>query len=585
MPAFELQHDYATIPLALPHESELIIDLWPHNNQDITLIFESACPEVLIENLQILSANVASIKFVLKNCALKIKNLFVKNANITHYGATAVEHLVAEGAQLHLTLSTQVTQSITARNTPDPDDVAIQKLLKGMTVIPGCGEDCYGPKALESLRIMKEGFPTLEWISPVVAWFGSDAYDASRCHIFPGVESKTGAPWTVGQYNRSSAHCIEKDSGNVRYGGTPPDDSVISYLSAAKEIGLKIMLNPMLLMDVKDKPWRGHLTGDVASVETFYSGYEKFILHYATIAKGMIDAFLIGSELKKMTAIKDGANNFPFVTKLKILAATARCILGPGVKISYAADWSEYHHAEGGWRALDALWLDPNVDFVGIDAYPPITTSFKSRISVEDIKKGLTSGIDYEYYLDFEGGEHRMDPWWGNKAFKVRWEGEHWNPNGTKTTWSATTRKPIWFTEFGFPSIDKATNQPNVFYNPESRDGGAPRYSNGQPDDRAQKLGIRCMLEEWTNSAMIPLMFLYCYDSRGDDWETQFKDGPLKQYGHWVDGKIGTIPTLTIDGDSKASEIKVYSNGRVALNTPTSSRIQRIAIDSDYSTT
>ncbi|MCC8483962.1 MAG: glycoside hydrolase TIM-barrel-like domain-containing protein [Rickettsia endosymbiont of Labidopullus appendiculatus] len=28
--------------------------------------------------------------------------------------------------------------------------------------------------------------------------------------------------------------------------------------------------------------------------------------------------------------------------------------------------------------------------------------------------------------------------------------------------------KPIWFTEFGFPSVDGCSNQPNVFYDPSS---------------------------------------------------------------------------------------------------------------------
>jgi hypothetical protein len=81
-----------------------------------------------------------------------------------------------------------------------------------------------------------------------------------------------------------------------------------------------------------------------------------------------------------------------------------------------------------------------------------------------------------------------MDPWWGNKALKVWYDGEHWNPNGTKTAWDPKgLRKPVWLTEFGAPSIDKASNQPNVFYNPQCSDGGVPVYSNGKPDSNAKK--------------------------------------------------------------------------------------------------
>lgn len=42
--------------------------------------------------------------------------------------------------------------------------------------------------------------------------------------------------------------------------------------------------------------------------------------------------------------------------------------------------------------------------------------------------------------------------------------------------------KKIWFTEFGFPSIDKASNQPNVFFDPKCTDGGAPKYSSAGTD-------------------------------------------------------------------------------------------------------
>lgn len=95
--------------------------------------------------------------------------------------------------------------------------------------------------------------------------------------------------------------------------------------------------------------------------------------------------------------------------------------------------------------------------------------------------------------------------WW--------WENEHVNPDNQKTLWRPKSKK-IWFTEFGFPSLDCATNQPNVFYNPESCDGGIPIHSKGRVDFRAQRNGISATLKKWANSEMVENMFLWSWDAR-----------------------------------------------------------------------
>ncbi len=57
----------------------------------------------------------------------------------------------------------------------------------------------------------------------------------------------------------------------------------------------------------------------------------------------------------------------------------ARCkaIVGAGTEVGYAADWTEYgaHVLGGGAEVrfpLDPLWASPNIDFIGIDWYPPL---------------------------------------------------------------------------------------------------------------------------------------------------------------------------------------------------------------------
>jgi hypothetical protein len=83
--------------------------------------------------------------------------------------------------------------------------------------------------------------------------------------------------------------------------------------------------------------------------------------------------------MRGLTTIRDGAASFPAVEAYRQLAADVRSILGPGSKISYAADWSEYfgHQPADGsgdvFFHLDPLWADPNVNFVGIDNYFPLS--------------------------------------------------------------------------------------------------------------------------------------------------------------------------------------------------------------------
>lgn len=93
---------------------------------------------------------------------------------------------------------------------------------------------------------------------------------------------------------------------------------------------------------------------------------------------GGVDAFLIGSELRGLTSIRDGRGSFPFVSHLCALAAEMRSKLGVGCRITYGADWSEYfgYQVSDGtgdlFFHLDPLWAHPAIDAIGIDNYMPL---------------------------------------------------------------------------------------------------------------------------------------------------------------------------------------------------------------------
>jgi len=464
-------------------------------------------------------------------------------------------------------------------------------LVKSITMIPGSGEYVYDTKiqykhnlrkinsgrteyisssqvlnshnhykianSVHSLNQLQATCQNIKWVAPVVCWFG-DNVDAKYCKIRPAIEFRDdytsySEEWRVGRYDRQSAYSISKDqSGNPQYGGSVNDASIIRYLEEIKSRNLKIMFYPMFLLDVEQKPWRGRVTSSPEHIRDFFrreEGYNNFILHYANLVKNHADAFIIGSELIGLTKIKDNDNSFPAVDELVRLAERVKQIVGPNVLVTYAADWSEYHHTEGGWFNLDPLWASPNIDFIGIDAYFPVTDTNSSIITAEEITNGWITGEGYDYYIDRSNGfRYDLSAQYAWKNIKHWWKNTHTNPDGNKTKWQPCSKK-IWFTEFGFPSIDKATNQPNVFFDPRCIDGGVPRNSRGTIDFSVQRKAIRAFIEYWESQEYIGECFLWTWDARPyPAWphSSYWGDGNLWEKGHWVNNKFGVSSVASI---------------------------------------
>lgn len=57
--------------------------------------------------------------------------------------------------------------------------------------------------------------------------------------------------------------------------------------------------------------------------------------------------------------------------------------------------------------------------------------------------------------------------------------------NGLPTVWRPGS-KPIRFTEYGCPAVDKGTNTPNRFYDPKSSESALPHHSTGAEDPYIQ---------------------------------------------------------------------------------------------------
>jgi hypothetical protein len=322
-------------------------------------------------------------------------------------------------------------------------------------------------------------------------------------------------------------------------------------------------------------------------------GLRRMILHYAHLCKaaGGVDAFLIGSEMRGLTTIRSGATSYPAVQAFRDLLADCRTILGPGTKLSYAADWSEYfgHHPQDGsgdvFFHLDPLWADPSTDFIGIDNYMPLSDwrdgfehlDAQAWPAIYDrgyLQANIAGGEGFDWFYanaEDRAGQVRTPiadgaagkPWvFRTKDLRAWWENQHFNrPGGvesaTPTDW-APQSKPIWFTELGCPAVDRGTNQPNVFFDPKSSESFLPHFSRGWRDDAIQRAYLEATYLWWGELANNPVSSVYgqrmvrvpecaawTWDARpypffpelGDVWT----DGPNWRLGHWLTGRLGAV--------------------------------------------
>jgi len=415
-------------------------------------------------------------------------------------------------------------------------------LVESIIFEPGCGEAVYDTAlahdsgkdwmnkhidqradVLSALDNIQKQYPNLKNVSVVVGWFG-DSIQAGQMTISPRVEQKyifKNDSWSVGALTRKTAKRVSKGpNGQDNWGGTVSDRSIANLIMELNKRGYNVTLYPMLFLDVKWQPWRGDIKAKTDDeIDAFFREYEKFILFYANfryndfLLRYHIKTFIIGSELMSLTNRKRGVDN------LISLAAKAREALGKDVKITYAANWDEYHHdLDTGNRYLDALWADKNIDFVGIDAYFPLTDNLpQSAVTKDVLTKGWESGVLYDYEIS-ESRRIPLKPEMAIKNIEYWWKNEHLNPDGSKTPWQPKM-KPIVFTEYGFFPTDGTANEPSAFYDEMSRDSHYPPTSKGKYDINAQSIALKASEEFWRqkssqsgNEGLAATRYIWAYD-------------------------------------------------------------------------
>lgn len=497
----------------------------------------------------------------------------------------------------------------------------LEDMLEGVCLIPGAGEFALATEAvvrregltrtaaenvhngegradlLVSLDQLQAQLPKLKRVSLVVGWFGSDLR-AGHCRVRPGVErrDKPTEPmaWSVAGVARDEAYEVSQVDGAPAYGGTPADESVRQAIRELKARGLEVTLYPFVFMDCPGYPWRGRVTGvdgagATSEIAALFGGAEdwglrRMALHYARIAaEEGADGLLIGSEMRGVTWTRDAAGGFPAVDQFRALAGECRAVVGPGVKLSYAADWSEYFGRQSGGEVLfhlDPLWADTNIDHVSIDWYPPLSdwragyggvdaATFSGAADPAYLAAGVAGGDGFDWFYADDAdraaqvrrpiidGAYGEDWVFRLKDLKNWWSNLHHDrPGGvraaTPTAW-VPGMKPVRLSEFGCAAVDRGGNAPNLFQDPKSSESSSPPGSTGARDDAVQRAALEAVLGHYAKPENNPVSTVYggrmlasadawCWDARpypafpaqGDVWA----DAGAWRAGHWLNGRL-----------------------------------------------
>lgn len=186
---------------------------------------------------------------------------------------------------------------------------------------------------------------------------------------------------------------------------TPTDSSLIHAIRKAHEYGMAVMLKPHVDLINTDGYWRGDIYCHKESDwRKWFAQYKKFIKHYARIAeKEKVAIFCVGTELSEVVFRKKEVWRDCLIPEIKKIFSGA---------LTYAANWDAYTDVDF-WDLLD---------YAGIDAYFPLAETVSP--SLEDLKKG-----------------------WGKWLLEIE-------------SWQEKIKKPVIFTECGYPSADTAAKRP-----------------------------------------------------------------------------------------------------------------------------
>ena len=216
-----------------------------------------------------------------------------------------------------------------------------------------------------------------------------------------------------------------------------------------------------------------------------------------------------------------------------------------------------WYYNDGGAGAHAAYGLDPN----GSDLQ--VTLPAGDRLAQ----------ARNPYYANQEILANKQLRWWWNNlhyaVYATPASGGAWVPNGPQTQWVPNSKSIITL-EYGFAACDKATNQPNVFYDAKSTESATAFWSIWDPannlgylprrDDTIQAMALEAVYEYWNVDANnetvggLPMLnWRFCcvwnWDARPfptfPDNNSAWGDTGNWEQGFWTNGIRDTLPPAT----------------------------------------
>jgi len=179
---------------------------------------------------------------------------------------------------------------------------------------------------------------------------------------------------------------------------TAADTALATAIAKAHELGMKVMLKPMVDPEDVYTHWRG----EIPPSQEWFANYTSFIISYAKFAqKNNVDLFCVGCEFKATE--RDAASWRQMIDEVR------KYYTGP---LTYAATYDSFQ---------GITWWD-TLDYVGIDAYFSLTN--KKDPTMDELKQA-----------------------WNRIADAIE-------------AWASTIKKPIVFTEIGYRSGDGNNIEP-----------------------------------------------------------------------------------------------------------------------------
>ena len=217
---------------------------------------------------------------------------------------------------------------------------------------------------------------------------------------------------------------------------------------------------------------------------------------------------------------------------------------------------------EGG-QYFDWFYFDSNNDGRGLD---PLGSD--QQVSLTDGDR--LAQARNPYFPNQQLLANKQLRWWWNNPHQAVYDdgdGSGFAPHGPQTEWIPQS-KSISFVEYGFPAVDKGTNQPNVFYDPVSVESFTPFWSVWRSvpgggylplqDDTIALLALQAVYEYWnddgcnavSSAGVAMVQFAFCcvwnWDARPFPTfpllSSEWGDAGNWPFGEWLGGRGPATP-------------------------------------------